>query len=201
MRHGCNVENRRRGGQASTHTAPGSTGRSAELIRFLLGVLDSASTFPLFVLTDGKASFQVEVPREALGGDADGPEIVFQQGRSLAQQHRQLCRNKSLLAIQITLGASSGGEALLVSMLDQKTGNVRAIPYQPVRDKQRRITNLIDTGGYAQVAGLFLPAFILGLNTADQSEKQAMQSLDREMLRLTKGFVDEAQRRMGPLGS
>jgi len=171
--------------------------RSAGFIRLLLGIMTSASSFPLFLVADGKASFQVEVSPEALGGNPNGTDIVFRQGRSLAQQHGHLCRNKNLQAMQITLGTSSEGEAVLVSMIDQKTEGITAIPYQPVRDKKGRVMDLIDTGGYVQVAGTFLPAFLLGINTADQPEKQAMQALDREMKRLAKNFVDEAQRRMG----
>ena len=190
-------EKQNEGGQSSTHTEPGSMARSAEFSRFLMSILTSASSFPLFLVADGEASFQVAVPREALGGNPDGPKIVFRQGRLLAQQHRQLCRNKGLLAVQISLGASSTGEVLMVSLIDQETGDLMAIPYQPVRDKQGRITNLIDTGGLVQVGGTFLPAFLLGMNTADQPEKQALQALDREMKRLAKSFVAEAQRRMG----
>jgi hypothetical protein len=171
--------------------------RSAGLIRFLVSILTSASSLPLFLVTDGNASFQVEVAPEARGGNPAGVEIVFRQGRSLAQQHRQLSRSKQLLAMQITLGTTAEGEAMLVSMMDQKTQTITAIPYQPVRDKNGRIIDLIDTGGHAQVAGTFLPAFLLGIRTADQPEKQAMQALDREMKRLAKQLVDEAKLRMG----
>ena len=170
--------------------------RSAEFLCFLLDILTSAPALPLFLIADEKTSYQVAVLPEALGGNPQGVEIVFRQGRSLAQQHKHLCRNKGLLAIQITLGTSSEGEAVLVSLVDQKTGKLMAMPYQPVRDKQGRITNLIDTGGLVQVGGTFLPAFLLGMDTADQPEKQAMQALDREMQRLAKNFADEAQRRI-----
>jgi len=170
--------------------------RSAEFRRFLVSILTSAPSLPLFLVADEKASYQVAVPPEALGGNPQGVEIVFRQGRLLAQQQKQLCRNKSLLAVQITLGASSAGESVLVSLIDQETGDLMAIPYQPVRDKQRRITNLIDTGGLVQVGGAFLPAFLLGMNTADQPEKQAMQALDREIQRLAKNLAADAQRRM-----
>lgn len=172
--------------------------RPAEFLRLLVGILTSAPSLPLFLVADGKTPYQVEVPPGALGGNPDGTEIVFRQGRSLAQQHKHLCRHKSLLAVQITLGTAFGGEGevVLASMIDGQTGNLMAISYQPVRDKKGRITNLIDTGGLVQVSGTFLPAFVLGINTADQPEKQALQALDREVKRLAKNLVSEARRRM-----
>jgi hypothetical protein len=103
--------------------------RSAEFRRFLVSLLASTPSLPLFLIADEKASYQVAVPPEALGGNPQGVEIVFRQGRQLAQQHKQLCRKKSLLAVQITLGASSAGESLLVSLIDQETGDLMAIPY------------------------------------------------------------------------
>jgi hypothetical protein len=160
--------------------------KSAEFIRFLKNIMARASSFPLFLVTDATASFQVEVPKEAIGGNPDGPEIVFQQGRALAQQHRHLCRNTHLHVMQITPGRSSEGEVVIVSILDQKTGKIVAIPYQVVRDRKGQFTDLIDTGGFAQVAGAFLPAFLLGINTSDQLEQQALQGLKREMTRLAK---------------
>ena len=98
--------------------------RSAEFLRFLLNILTSTPALPLFLIADEKTSYQVAVPPEALGGNPQGVEIVFRQGRSLAQQHKHLCRNKGLLAVQITLGTPSEGEAVLVSLIDQKTGNL-----------------------------------------------------------------------------
>jgi hypothetical protein len=167
----------------------------AGFIHVLMGILAESKSFPVFLVLDGKTVLRVEVPLDAIGGNSDGPNIVFRQGRELALQHSHLRRNPLLQVWQITIGTAAEGESVLVSQVSKKTGKIDAIPFQVVRDRKGRLVNLIDTGGIVQVAGTFLFAFLIGIDTSDQPEAQGLQALERKMERLAKEFVDEVEKR------
>lgn len=131
-------------------------------------------------------------------GTADEKAVnqCFQLGRKFALDHRSSWRTAQIM--QIRLGGVQGlqTEKVLVSMLDGKTGEINAIPYTVIRDKQKRIVNLRDEGGLVQIAGTYLPAFYVGMRTSYQSEQQARTELAREMKRLVHQMTQELKKRM-----
>ena len=130
------------------------------------------------------------------GTDEKAVDQCFQLGRKFALDHRSSWRTARIL--QIRLGAQDfQTEKVLVSMLDGRTGEIHAIPYTVIRDKQRKIVNLRDEGGIVQIAGTYLPAFYVGMRTAYQSEQQARTELAREMKRLVRQMNQDLKKRMG----
>lgn len=131
--------------------------------------------------------------------DRTAVDQCFQLGRDFAIDHPSSWRTARIVQIRLGGLAAQGiqTEKVLVSMLDGKTGNIDAIPYTVIRDTQKKIVNLRDDGGIAQIAGTYLPAFYVGMRTAHQREQQARIELAKEMERLARQMTQELKKRMG----
>ncbi|HZU04277.1 MAG TPA: hypothetical protein VFA10_31750 [Ktedonobacteraceae bacterium] len=164
-----------------------------EWVDMLTNTLRAGTPLPLFLVARQSQVFWIPVDQRALGGSQDGAEIVFQQGRQLGQQHPDLYHKAFIAQIAHVKALDTGEERVLVSMMAEKDGTVNAIPYMVERDSQGTLLGLHDTGGIAEVSGIFLSAFTVGLKTARQSDEQARAALERELARMAAYLTQGAE--------